>query len=277
MRISLAFKCFADSGSVRIRFLGNSCYEQARKMALKVIPVLDVLNGVAVHAVRGIRKEYKPLRSVLCDSTNPVDVAQAFERLGFSELYVADLDAITANNRSSLAVKQIGKSSSIRLTVDGGISDIGSAEEIMQIGVSKVVIGTETLSNIASVQEAIQSFGADRVMLSLDLREGRLLSKLNSEVQHDPLSLLRLLCDMGVSQIIVLDLAKVGSREGVDTSFLKPFLRNFRLKVFVGGGVRDCADLLELEAIGIEGALLATALHSGAIGVKDLVNAGIEL
>lgn len=277
MRISLVFKSFADSGSVRIRFLGNIGYEQARKMILKVIPVLDLLAGVAVHAVRGIRKEYKPLRSVLFDSTNPVDVAKAFERLGFSELYVADLDAITANNRSFLALKQIAKSSSIRLTVDSGVSDIGSAEEMMQIGVSKVVIGTETLSNIAFVQEAIQSFGADRIMLSVDLREGQLLSKLNSEVQHDPLSLLRLLCDMGVSQIILLDLAKVGSREGVDTSFLKLLLRDFRRKVFVGGGVRDCEDLLELEAIGIEGVLLATALHSGAILVKDLADAGIEL
>ena len=61
---------------------------------LKVIPVIDILNGVAVHAIRGERSNYKPLQSSLFKSADPVDVAGVFKTLGFRELYVADLDAI---------------------------------------------------------------------------------------------------------------------------------------------------------------------------------------
>ena len=61
---------------------------------MKVIPVIDVLNGIVVHAVRGIRKEYQPLQSVLTKSVEPLEVAMAFKNIGFSDLYVADLDAI---------------------------------------------------------------------------------------------------------------------------------------------------------------------------------------
>ena len=68
---------------------------KAEENRLKIIPVIDVLGGVVVHAVRGRRKEYQPLKSGLCESTDPVDVAAALKALGFSELYVADLDAIT--------------------------------------------------------------------------------------------------------------------------------------------------------------------------------------
>jgi len=67
---------------------------------MKIIPVIDVLNGIAVHGVRGERKRYQPLKSLLCKSADPIEIASAFESLGFSSLYLADLDAIlgkTAN------------------------------------------------------------------------------------------------------------------------------------------------------------------------------------
>jgi phosphoribosylformimino-5-aminoimidazole carboxamide ribotide isomerase len=68
---------------------------RAEENTVKIIPVIDVLGGRVVHAVRGRRKEYQPLKSTLCASTDPVDVAAALKALGFGELYVADLDAIT--------------------------------------------------------------------------------------------------------------------------------------------------------------------------------------
>ncbi|HLN90033.1 MAG TPA: HisA/HisF-related TIM barrel protein, partial [Candidatus Binatia bacterium] len=61
---------------------------------MKVIPVIDILNKVVVHAVKGKRNEYKPIQSILCRSVEPLEVAKAFRTLGFSEVYVADLDAI---------------------------------------------------------------------------------------------------------------------------------------------------------------------------------------
>ncbi len=89
------------------------------------------------------------------------------------------------------------------------------------------------------------------------------------------MSLLREFLDIGVSQIIVLDLMKVGSSEGVNLPFLREVLQNINVKVFVGGGVRDFKDLMELIDLGVFGVLVATALHSGKISAERLKQAGL--
>jgi len=277
MRISFAFKCFAGAGSVRIRFLGNISYEQTRKTKLKIIPVLDILNGFAVHAIRGLRKEYKPLKSVISVSPDPLEVARAFENLGFTELYIADLDAISGVDCSFSSIGKIVDGSNIRLMVDGGVSDIRRARELLQIGVSKIIVGTETLTSMDFVEEVIRFLGRERVLLSLDLRNGHLITNLGSDVPTEPLSLLRRLCEMGLTQVILLDLARVGCGEGADTAFLRHLLGDFDLKVYVGGGVGSCEDLLQLKELGATGVLLATALHSGVIRAGRLVEVGLEL
>ena len=142
---------------------------------MKIIPVLDILNGVAVHAVRGERKNYKPLKSVVCGSADPIEVAMAFQQLGFAELYLADLDAISRNQPDMEIVNQIWKATGLRLMVDAGVTDLERAKDLLATPVSKVVIGTETLRSTSFVAEAIGSFGSDRIILSLDMKNGRLL------------------------------------------------------------------------------------------------------
>jgi phosphoribosylformimino-5-aminoimidazole carboxamide ribotide isomerase len=276
MRISFAFKCFAGAGSVRIPFLGNIGYEQTRKTKLKIIPVLDILDGVAVHAIRGVRKQYKPLKSIISVSPDPLEVARAFENLGFTELYVADLDAISGVDCSFSSIRKIVDGSNIRLMVDGGVSDIRRTRELLQIGVSKIIVGTETLTSMDFVEEVIRFLGGERVLLSLDLRNGHLVTNLGSDVPAEPLSLLRRLCE-GLTQVILLDLARVGSGEGANTAFLRHLLGDFDLKVYVGGGVGSCEDLSQLKELGATGVLLATALHSGVIRAERLVEVGLEL
>jgi len=244
---------------------------------LKIIPVLDILNGVAVHAVRGERKEYKPIRSVVSVSSDPSEVACAFEKLGFSELYIADLDAISGVSCSFSSIKQIADASNIGLIVDGGVSDIRRARELLQLGVSKIIVGTETLTSVPFVEEVIRFLGRERVLLSLDLRNGQLLTKLGNYTQTEPLSLLRRFCDTGLTQVVVLDLTRVGSSEGVNMVFLANLLRDFDIDVYVGGGVRSYADLLVLKELGVTGVLLATALHSGVIRAERLVDVGLDL
>ena len=242
---------------------------------MKAIPVIDILNGVAVHAVRGKRKEYQPLKSVLCASSNPLDVALAFKALGFDELYVADLDAITGKHTNFLILKQIADRTGLKLMVDAGIADLESAEKVMRSHVSNIIIGTETLTNINFVEEAIKCLGRERVVVSLDLVDGEVASKFELGKFRDPVTLSREFQEMGVAKIIMLDLARVGSGEGVNLPILKNVMRNIVINVIVGGGVRDVKDLVELQNLGVFGVLLATALHSGRISLEELRQAGL--
>jgi phosphoribosylformimino-5-aminoimidazole carboxamide ribotide isomerase len=221
---------------------------------VKIIPVIDVLNGVAVHAVRGRRKDYRPLESVLSSSSDPLEVAKAFKRLGFGEVYVADLNAITGNRDNFDVIKRIAEETGLRLMVDAGTADVERAKNLLQKGASRVIVGTETLTDICFVEEAVRLLGADCIVVSLDLRNGQVLAKFSLAKFPNAVAVMLEFLRNGVNQVIVLDLARVGSEEGADFDFLS---------------------LQMLNDMGDAGVLLATALHSGKITVDQLVAAGL--
>lgn len=237
---------------------------------MKVIPVLDILDGAVVHGVRGLRSEYRPIRSVLTDSTKPLDVAVVFKEHGFCDLYVADLDAITGKGYDFSLFKKIVSKTGLQLMVDAGFDDSKRIDEAFKNGVSKVVIGTETLSRLDFVEEAVKLFGPQKIVLSLDFKEKTVLSKFEVSENKKPMILLQEFINMGVSQVIVLDLTRVGSENGVNFGFLEEALAKRTIRVFTGGGVRDINDLIDLRNKGVFGALVATALHSGKISPEEL-------
>ncbi len=124
------------------------------------------------------------------------------------------------------------------------------------------------------VEQAVEIFGSDRVVVSLDLKGDKVLVKLGFDGCLSPLCLLQDFKEMGVSQVIVLDLVRVGSGEGVNVDFLKKVIAEVGVDVYVGGGVRDINDLVELKNLGVSGALVATALHTGKISIDELKQEG---
>jgi phosphoribosylformimino-5-aminoimidazole carboxamide ribotide isomerase len=240
---------------------------------MKVIPVIDVLNGKVVHAIKGKRQEYKPLQSNLTNYVEPLAVAEAFKNLGFTELYLADLDAIIDCSTNFAFLKQISDKTRLKLMVDAGVTNIERAQKLLDQGVSKIVIGTETLQNKNFVAEAVKAFGSEHVIVSLDFKGDKVLVKMGFTGCVDPMCMLRDFKHMGVLSVIVLDLARVGSGEGVNVDFLKKALAEGGLDVYVGGGVRNIKDLVELKELGVSGVLVATALHNGKITVEQLKQA----
>jgi phosphoribosylformimino-5-aminoimidazole carboxamide ribotide isomerase len=241
---------------------------------LKIIPVIDILNGKIVHAFKGQRYNYQPLESILFKSTEPLEVAKGFKALGFSELYVADLDAIIDCSTDFGFFKDIAEETGLRLMVDAGVTSIDRAQKLFESNVSKLIIGTETLQSKNFVAQAVEIFGSNRVVVSLDLKGDKILVKLGFDGCLSPISLLKDFKAMGVSQIIVLDLTRVGSGEGVNLDFFKKVIAEVSVDVYVGGGVRDISDLIELKKLGVSGVLIATALHTGKISIAQLKHEG---
>jgi phosphoribosylformimino-5-aminoimidazole carboxamide ribotide isomerase len=242
---------------------------------LKIIPVIDILNGSVVHAVKGKRREYQPLQSDLCKSFEPLEVAKTFKNLGFDELYVADLDAIIHCKPNFQTLTSIISETGLKLMVDAGITDIESAQQLQIMGVSKLIIGTETLQNKNFVLDAVKRFGNKHVVVSLDLKGDKILVKIGFDGCKSPICLLKDFKQMGVSQIIVLDLMRVGSIEGVGIDFLKKVIEEVDIDIYVGGGVRNIDDLVELRNFGVSGVLVATALYSGKISIASLKQEGL--
>ena len=236
------------------------------------IPVLDVLNGVIVRGVGGRRNEYRPVVSVLTPSARPLDVARAFrDRLSLTTLYLADLDGILRQRPNADVYRQL-VDDGFELWIDAGVRCLGDTTRLLDAGAAKVIVGLETIPEAQFLATLVAEFGASRITFSLDLQAG--VPKLSHSHWPDtsPLGIAQNVIQLGVTQLIVLDLASVGEQRGPSTIALCESIRQFapRVELITGGGVRNANDLPPLQAAGINGVLLATALHTGVIGSAEL-------
>jgi phosphoribosylformimino-5-aminoimidazole carboxamide ribotide isomerase len=247
-----------------------------------IIPVLDLSRGIAVHAQAGDRSRYEAVRSVLAPEGDgdPVALLRAFrEMLGATECYVADLDAIQGGPVQRSIIRELAQFETGfagPLLVDAGTRQPGGALEVLACGASEVVVGLESLQAFADLKAIVDLVGPSRVVFSLDLRLGRpvLHPAMHdaSGAHPDAASLAAQAVDAGVRSLLVLDIGRVGTGVGVDLGMLEALRRRFpRARLLSGGGVLTRRDLDRMRDAGCDGALVASAIHSGRIGAEDLV------
>jgi phosphoribosylformimino-5-aminoimidazole carboxamide ribotide isomerase len=237
---------------------------------MRIIPVIDLRAGEAVHGIGGDRARYERVRSALTPSLgDAVALAQAYVTvLGTSELYVADLDAIEGRGAQYGMHQRLSRIA--RSWIDAGLKSEEDACALIDVGADRVVVGLETLPGLEVLHSIVLRLGADRVAFSLDLRDGAPLASAEVLRAMSPRELARRAVDAGVETVIVLDLAKVGGSGGTDDVMLHDLRATLPgVDLIAGGGVRDQADLDRLAAVGVNGALVATALHRGVIKRRD--------
>ncbi len=226
-----------------------------------------------MHGVAGDRARYRPVRSVLTTSSRPADVAAAFrERLGLERLYLADLDAIEGGAEPDTDLIRALRADGLRLIVDAGVCGADAAVELARAGVEDVVVALETLTGIEGLLAILDALGDRSVILSVDLRDGVPIGGPPDWRELDGVSIARRAMEVGVRRLILLDLAAVGTSRGcplAESVGVLAFARP-RPELITGGGVRTADDLEALAASGADAALVATALHSGAIGRREI-------
>ncbi len=254
---------------------------------MRVIGVIDLKGATAVHAVRGERERYRPVHSAIGgDDGDALALARGFRNaLGLEEIYVADLDAIVGESEHAAGSggAAIGDAAGdhrallralageARVMVDAGVSEPARAQALLDLGVHRVIVGTETLSGPAALDRLVAELPDGALVLSVDLRDGRVLSPDPQLAGLPATDALVRLQRAGLREAIVLDLARVGSGAGPDVALIAELHAAFPgLELLAGGGVRDVEDLRALEAAGAAGALVATALHRGVIGPREL-------
>jgi phosphoribosylformimino-5-aminoimidazole carboxamide ribotide isomerase len=234
---------------------------------MRIIPVIDLRNGKAVHGTGGDRAHYALVESALTPARgDALALAQAYAAvLRTSELYVADLDAIGGGTPQYMMHQRLSRIA--RSWIDTGIRSESDACALIDAGADRVVVGSETMPSFAILHAIVRRLGADRVVFSLDLRDGVPLAAEDALREMTPHEMARRAVDAGTETVIVLDLARVGKSGGADNELLKELRAALpRVDLIVGGGVRHRADLDRLAAAGANGALVATAVHCGMIG-----------
>ncbi len=239
---------------------------------MDIIPVLDLLHGHVVRGVAGRRDTYAPLQSRLARSAQPLDVARGLrEAFDLHRLYVADLDAIMHDTPHWSIIESL-VSDGFDLLIDAGLREPARALQLIERGAVQVVAALETLPHREALADITHAVGAERVVFSLDLMDGQPMGDLAAWKASTHLSIVDAALTTGVSSLIVLDLAGVGVGRGVPTLDLcRELIRHSnQLRVITGGGVRDQTDLKHAAEAGIDGLLIASALHDGSITPAEL-------
>lgn len=247
---------------------------------MRIIPVIDLKGGQVVRGIAGRRSEYRPIESQLAAGSDPAEIAAAFVRLGLDTLYVADLDAIGDRQRAAppdWATYRALLDAGAKLWMDAGLRDEAAANlmadfERNDATINGVIAALETLTDLATLERFVRIISPDRLIFSLDLRHGKLLTPVDAWRRMSPLDWAMQALSVGVNRFIILDIASVGVHAGVPTLDLCRELRQRapQAEIISGGGVRGIEDLKLLADAGCDAALVASALHDGRLSPADV-------
>jgi phosphoribosylformimino-5-aminoimidazole carboxamide ribotide isomerase len=231
---------------------------------MRIVPVIDLKGGIVVHARRGQRADYAPLRSPLVDGCEPTAVARALCAVCRTRmLYVADLDALAGKPADEATLAALAALADP--WVDAGATTPARAAALARAGAVRNVIGTE------SIGADLPTHGPPAapeppLVLSVDLRDGMLISPDPALAGAAPAAAAPLATKLAVRELLVIDLARVGSGAGPPVDAVAELSAALPgVAIYAGGGLRDDEDLRALESAGATGALVATALHEGRL------------
>lgn len=240
--------------------------------SMNIYPAIDLKEGKVVRLLQGM------MDKATVYSDDPVRQAQSFVRDGARFLHVVDLDgAFSGRPENDKMIRAIVNSVPLKVQVGGGIRTSGRIEELLSLGVSRVILGTAAARNPEFAAEAVKQYGADQVIVGLDARNGKVAVQgwaESTELNAEEFALR--LHDSGVSTVVYTDIAKDGMLAGPNLPASVKLAESSGLQVIVSGGVSSLADIRAIKAEadkgrGIDGAIVGKAIYDGALALKDVL------
>jgi phosphoribosylanthranilate isomerase len=210
---------------------------------------------------------------------DPVDAALAWQRAGASWLHLVDLDAAFGRGSNADLLAEVVRKVDMNVELSGGIRDDASLDRALATGCTRVNIGTAALENPGWVREVIARHG-DRVAVGLDVRGARLAARGWTTEGGDLLETLDRLNAEGCARYVVTDVLKDGTLRGPNLTLLRDVCARTSAPVVASGGVSSLADLraiASLVPLGVEGAIVGTALYEGAFTLEEALGVLAEV
>lgn len=237
-----------------------------------IFPAIDLRGGRVVRLKQG-RAENETVYS-----DDPAHIARQWQAQGADRLHVVNLDGAfgDSNVLNTHALETILASVEIPVQFGGGLRDLETMRRAFGMGVDRIILGTVAIEHPEIAAQAVNEFGAERVALAIDARDGIVATR--GWVQGSGIDAKEFGKQMrasGITRAIVTDIARDGMLQGIDANAMADFARATDLRVIASGGVAsldDIRNLLRVEAIGIEGVIVGQALYTNAFSLSDALN-----
>lgn len=240
-----------------------------------IFPAIDLRQGRCVRLYQG-----DPEQEVVF-GTDPVAIAEQWVAEGATWLHIVNLDAALGEASDNVAVvEEIIKSVDVAIQFGGGLRDLVDIQYVLSRGVTRVVVGTLAVTDPDAVAAAVERFGASRVAVGIDARDGQVAThgwQKTSSV--DVMAAAERVLDLGVELVVYTDIGRDGTMRGPDVAGTRRLAAETGLQVIASGGVASLNDVKALKAhahTGIAGVIIGQALYTGAVGLADAIHVADE-
>lgn len=242
-------------------------YEKGMVSTMKLFPAIDIKNGQCVRLKQG------QFNDILVYSNTPLKIAKQWESCGASFIHIVDLDgALVGHSVNDEVIRTIVKEVKIPVQVGGGIRTVKDIENKLELGVSRVIIGTKAVENPAFIKEAINSFGADKIVVGIDAKNGMVAIEGWEKVSnYNAVSLAIAMKEAGVQTVVYTDIAKDGMLMGPNIEHTREMVQATGLDIIASGGMSSMKDLERLEEIPVYGAIIGKALYENRIDLRKAI------
>jgi len=236
---------------------------------LIVIPAIDLKEGKCVRLFQG---DFD--RSTVY-SDHPAEIAAQWQEKGAKRIHVVDLDGSREGlPRNRDVIEEIVRAVDVPLQVGGGIRDMKTVDDYINMGVSYVILGTGALKDRTFVLDACAAHRG-RIILALDARDGRVaVEGWTESTDRSPAEIASGYEGCGLDSIIYTDIQRDGMESGVNIESTKMLAKSVDIPIIASGGVANIHDiekLLEAGESGIMGVITGKALYSGALKLEDAI------
>ncbi len=235
-----------------------------------IIPAIDIKGGKCVRLEQGLMNK----ETIFSD--NPEEMALQWKRKGARRLHIVDLDgAVYGKPVNKKAIKKILDTISIPVELGGGIRDLDTIQEYIDLGIDQIIIGTIAYKNPHLVEMACKRY-PDKIIVSIDSKDNYVsVEGWTEPTSITAIDLAKKFEDMGIAAFIYTDIKRDGMRSGPNIDGIREFSKSIHVEVIAAGGIssiKDIEDLLSLENDGVSGIITGRALYDGLINLEEAID-----
>ena len=233
---------------------------------MNIFPAIDIKNGKCVRLSQG---DFAKLETY---GDDPVKMALNWVEQGAKNLHIIDLDgALMGEAVNKKLIMDMIHAVNVPIQFGGGVRDMKYVEEMVEAGVTRVILGTSALSNKGFLKEAIQAFG-EKIAVSLDAKNGYVAVKGWTELTDVTAADLAMeLETYGLQTVVYTDISKDGMMAGPNFEEIGNMNKRIKSNLIASGGISTAEDVKKLDEMGIYGCVIGKALYTGGISLKDVL------
>ena len=230
---------------------------------MKIIPAIDLMEGKVVRLYKG-----DPEKKTIY-SDNPIDIAKKWERSGADMIHLVDLDATLNRGSNFEIIKKLVPSVSIPVEVAGGLRNESIINDTLGFA-SRVVVGTLAFQEKKILENLLNSYGEDRIVISVDHIDGKIMiNGWQKDTGKDLLEAIKSFKDMGFSNFLLTNVSKDGTLEGPDLKFLELACNIENANIISSGGISSLSDVSKVKEKKAYGVILGKALYENKISIEE--------